>query len=122
MERFRTFNDFWPFYVSEHSSLANRRMHFVGTLIGLACVAQALIAREPFWLLGAPLAGYAFAWLGHFFVERNRPATFKYPMFSLMGDYKMFALTLGGRMEEEVRKAEAWRAARAPARSIERLP
>lgn len=101
----KSFEEFWPFYVTEHSQPATRALHVAGTGIGTAC-ALALVATGKWRLL--PLAlipGYAAAWAGHFFVEHNRPASFKYPLWSLLADYKMFALTLAGRMETEVARA-----------------
>jgi len=92
----KTFAEFWPFYVREHSRAGTRALHLAGTLTGTA-------------LLVALVPGYAAAWAGHFFVEHNRPATFKHPLWSLAGDYKMVALMLAGRMNEEVERAHAAR-------------
>ena len=89
-KRFGSFRDFYPFYLSEHSHPICRRLHFVGSLLVLACVALAAITRDAWWLVGAPLAGYGCAWVGHFFFEHNRPATFTYPVYSLIGDWVMF--------------------------------
>ncbi|MFT7724238.1 MAG: DUF962 domain-containing protein [Roseateles sp.] len=88
--RFRHFADFYPFYLAEHADRRNRRLHFVGTTLVLACLARLLYTGQPAWLLGALLCGYGFAWVGHFFFEKNRPATFKYPLYSLMGDWVMY--------------------------------
>lgn len=101
---FETFEEFWPFYVREHANPTNRRLHFVGTSLSLATVAYAVLRGKPKALLLAPVAGYSFAWIGHFLVEKNRPATFKYPLWSLRGDFKMFAKMLNGSMDEEVRR------------------
>jgi hypothetical protein len=97
-QRYQSFNEFWPFYVSEHSRPATRVLHLIGTTAGIALLVY-LIATGRWWLF--PLAfvpGYGFAWLGHFLVEKNRPATFKYPLWSFIGDYKMIGLMLTGRM------------------------
>ncbi len=103
----KTFAEFWPFYVMEHSRAGTRRLHAAGTLAGTALLA-ALAVKGRWPLLSLPLVvGYGAAWAGHFFVEHNRPATFKHPLWSLMGDYKMVALMLAGRMGEEVRRARA---------------
>jgi hypothetical protein len=101
---FRTFEDFWPFYVREHSDPLNRRLHFVGTSLALGAVAYAALRRKPKALLLAPLLGYGFAWAGHYLVEKNRPATFKYPLWSLRGDFVMWTKMLAGTMDEEVRR------------------
>jgi hypothetical protein len=80
-------------------------LHFSGTTLVLACLA-ATVVLSPYFLLAAPFAGYGFAWIGHFFVERNKPATFSYPLWSLRGDFRMYRLTLLGRMGPEIEKAE----------------
>jgi len=89
---FKSFAEFWPYYLSEHSKLATRLMHVIGTISALAFVVI-VIAIGKWWLFPLALApGYAFAWTAHFFVEKNRPATFTYPLWSFMGDWKMLAL------------------------------
>lgn len=96
--KFRTFGEFYPFYLSEHGNRTSRRLHFVGTSIALALIASAL-ASQTWWLLAvALLQGYAFAWVGHFFFEHNKPATFKYPGFSLMGDWRLWWEILSGKL------------------------
>ena len=103
-ERYGSYEQFWPFYVSQHMRAATRVLHFVGT--SLVCVAAAAgVLVSPAWLATAPLAGYGFAWVGHFAFERNRPATFTYPLWSLRGDFRMFRLMLLGRMTPEVERA-----------------
>ena len=97
----RTYREFWPFYVGQHLDSTNRRLHFVGTLCALACVALA-IWQSSWFFVAVPLCGYAFAWLGHFAFEKNRPATFSYPLWSLRGDFQMFALMCTGRMAAEI--------------------
>lgn len=88
--RFQTFADFYPFYLAEHSNLTCRRLHFVGSTLALICLFKLVTTGQPIWLLYGLLAGYAFAWVGHFFFEKNRPATFKYPLYSFMGDWVMY--------------------------------
>jgi hypothetical protein len=102
-ERYQTFEAFWPFYVSQHRDPVCRALHFVGTTLVLACVGLA-IARSPWWLLASPLAGYGFAWIGHFGFEKNRPATFTYPLYSLRGDWRMYRLMWLRRMGAEVER------------------
>lgn len=97
--RFNSFADFWPFYLGEHSKPATRLLHCLGTLTAIASVV-ALVAIGKWWLFPLALVpGYAFAWAAHFFVEKNRPATFKHPLWSFMGDWKMLALMLTGRLK-----------------------
>lgn len=98
MRRFASFREFYPFYLSEHAHPVSRRLHFVGSCGVLALVAGALITRNAWWLLGALLCGYGFAWVGHFFFEKNRPATFKHPLYSFAGDWVMFKDILTGRI------------------------
>ena len=87
---FRTFADFYPFYLSEHANRVSRRLHFVGTSIALALLLAAVLT-QAWWLVALALVqGYAFAWVGHYFFEHNKPATFKYPRFSFMGDWRMW--------------------------------
>ncbi len=103
--RYATFQEFWPYYVSEHLSPLSRRLHFIGTGLLLPIVLAAIL-YSPLWLLAAPVVGYGFAWTGHFFVEKNRPATFTYPVWSLRGDFLMFWLMLRGRMDAEVERVK----------------
>lgn len=87
--RFRRFADFYPYYLGEHSHPLNRRLHVCGTVLAVAlAVAAVVTGRWALWWL-VPLAGYGFAWVGHFRIERNRPATFTYPFYSLAGDFVM---------------------------------
>jgi hypothetical protein len=102
--RLTSYQEFWPYYVSEHMEPTTRRLHVFGTTLVLAALAAAVLV-DPLWLLAAPLAGYGFAWAGHFFVEHNRPATFTYPLWSLRADFRMFRLTLLGRMGPELQRA-----------------
>ena len=96
--RYGTFRDFYPFYLTEHSRSGTRRLHFAGTLLVLLTLLYALASGRWRLLLLMPVFGYTFAWVGHFFVERNRPATFQYPLYSLAGDFRMFADMLRGRV------------------------
>jgi hypothetical protein len=95
---FTSFKDFYPYYLSEHSDRTCRRLHFIGTalLIALAVFATLTASWALLWLM--PVVGYGFAWTGHFFFEHNRPATFKYPFYSLAGDFVMFRDMLTGRI------------------------
>jgi hypothetical protein len=94
---FRSFGDFYPFYLSEHANRTSRRLHVVGTTLAVLLLGAALVTQR-WWLGGAALIeGYAFAWVGHFFFEHNKPATFKYPLFSLMGDWRLWWDVMTGR-------------------------
>lgn len=101
--RFASFAEFWPFYVSEHSRTLTRWLHFIGTSCAIVLILMAIFAGEPWLLVAAPVAAYGFAWAAHFTVEHNRPATFTYPLWSLIGDFKMYGLMWAGRMDAEVR-------------------
>jgi len=97
-ERYRSFGEFYPFYLSEHSNQVSRRLHFTGTSIAAALLITAAITQR-WWLIAVALVqGYAFAWVGHYFFERNKPATFRYPAFSLMGDWRLWWEILTGKL------------------------
>jgi len=98
MQHYSSFRDFYPFYLSEHANRTCRRLHFVGTSLVVLIVLVAIVQRDARWLLLAPLAGYGFAWIGHFFFEKNRPATFTHPLYSFAGDWVMFWDVLRGRV------------------------
>ncbi|HYN84290.1 MAG TPA: DUF962 domain-containing protein [Pyrinomonadaceae bacterium] len=101
----KTFAEFWPFYVAEHSRRGTRLLHAAGTLTSTAIFVALLATGRWRWLPLAFIVGYAAAWVSHFFVEHNRPATFKHPLWSFAADYKMVALMLAGRMDAEVERA-----------------
>jgi hypothetical protein len=97
-KRYRSFGDFYPFYLSEHANKVSRRLHFAGTSVALALLIVS-VATQKWWLIAvALLQGYAFAWVGHFFFEHNKPATFKYPGFSLMGDWRLWWEIVTGKL------------------------
>jgi len=98
MQTYSSFAEFYPFYLGEHARRATRRLHFLGSALSLLCIAM-LVRTGNFWWLGAGLvAGYGFAWIAHLAVEKNRPATFKYPLYSFMGDWMMFWQMLTGKI------------------------
>jgi hypothetical protein len=97
-KEFASFSDFYPFYLNEHRNRTCRR-HFVGSTVALACLVTLLVTGNAWWLLAALVSGYAFAWVGHFGFEKNRPATFKHPFYSLMGDWVMYADILRGKIK-----------------------
>ena len=93
---FRSFAEFYPFYLSEHRHPVSRALHYVGTWGAVLCVLGLVYAGEPWWLLAGLFCGYSFAWVGHFFFERNKPATFRHPLYSFAGDFRMWwELSLG---------------------------
>lgn len=97
--QFSSFREFYPHYLAEHANRTCRRLHFIGSALVLLLIALVLArVLGPWWLLGVPLIGYGFAWVGHFFFEHNRPATFKNPWYSLAGDWVMFRDMLLGRI------------------------
>ena len=97
--RFAHFRDFYPFYLSEHRDRTSRRLHVLGTGLVIATLIGALSTQRFVLLWLIPLVGYGFAWIGHFFFEKNRPATFKHPLYSLAGDFVMFKDVLTGRIK-----------------------
>lgn len=97
-EKFKRFSDFYPYYLNEHSDPTCRLLHFIGSTLVLAVTAIAIILQVWMLLWLLPIIGYGFAWVGHFFFERNKPATFRYPLYSLMGDWVMFKDILIGRI------------------------
>ncbi|MBD9367400.1 DUF962 domain-containing protein [Xanthomonas sp. XNM01] len=98
MRRFASFSEFYPFYLQEHANRTSRRLHFIGSCGVLALVGVAAFTCRPWWLLAALVCGYGFAWVGHFFFEKNRPATFRHPFYSFAGDWVMFKDILSGRI------------------------
>ncbi|WP_109126104.1 DUF962 domain-containing protein [Dyella sp. C11] len=99
MSQYTSFHDFYPFYLNEHSDVKCRRMHFAGSTLVLAVVVLAIVTGNAWWLLLVPVAGYGFAWIGHFVFEKNRPATFTHPLYSLMGDWVMYWDILRGKVK-----------------------
>jgi hypothetical protein len=116
MTRYTSFRDFWPHYLREHSRPATRRLHYAGTGLVLAFAAAAAASGDWRLLAAVPAAGYGFAWLSHALLERNRPATFTYPLWSLAADFKMAWLWATGRLDPELAAAGVDPAAREGAR------
>lgn len=104
-DEMKTFRDFWPHYVREHGRAGTRLLHAAGTLTSTAMLVAIISSGRFRWLPAALLVGYGAAWASHFFIERNRPATFRHPLWSFIADYKMVTLMLAGRMDEEVARA-----------------
>lgn len=104
-ETFRSFAEFWPFYLREHGAPGTRALHYVGTSLALLLLAGFVTVGDWRLLVAGPIAGYGFAWLAHAFVERNRPATFTHPFWSLMGDFYMLYCWATGRLGVELERA-----------------
>ena len=96
---FRSFAEFFPFYLREHSNRICRRLHFIGTTLSLFCLIALFLTGHVVFLIAALLCGYGFAWIGHFVFEKNRPASFKRPLYSLRGDWVMWRDMLIGKIE-----------------------
>lgn len=101
-EKIAEYKDFWPYYLREHTKPATRGLHYFGTALGLAILVAALVTTNWWLLIAAIVSGYLFAWIGHAFVERNRPATFTYPVWSFASDFRMFGYWLSGRLSGEL--------------------
>jgi hypothetical protein len=99
---FRCFADFWPYYLQEHRRRETRLAHVLGTSLGVLFLSLAIIGFNFSLLLVAPLAGYGFAWLSHLLIEKNKPATWRYPLWSLLGDLQMWRLWIAGQLEAEL--------------------
>lgn len=98
-QSFSSFSEFYPYYLSEHSDRTCRRLHFIGTTGVVVLLLAGLITLNPWLFLLVPVCGYGFAWVGHFFFENNKPATFKHPLYSLIGDWVMYRDMLVGKIK-----------------------
>lgn len=102
--RIKTYPEFWDFYVQEHSHPATRLLHFAGTSLAILLLVWFIWRGSWFYFPLCLVVGYGFAWAAHFFVEKNKPATFKYPLWSFVSDYKMMFYMLTGKMNSEVER------------------
>lgn len=101
---FQNYSEFWPFYLREHGKPATRVLHYCGSIASIVVLVWAVATQNWWWLLAVPVFGYGPAWIGHFFVEKNKPASFKAPLWSLVSDYRMCGLFLTGRLGAELIK------------------
>ena len=105
-KKYQTFWSFYPYYLTEHRNAVSRGLHFTGTLLIFVCLIAGIITGKWFWFVIIPFCGYGFAWFGHFFFEKNKPATFQYPLFSLGSDFVMFWHTITGQIGRKLEEAE----------------
>ena len=96
MDKIKTYKEFWPYYLNEHSKKGTRVLHYIGTSLAVFCLIMLFSTLEWKWLGMGLFVGYLFAWIGHFFIEKNRPATFKYPLWSFISDWRMWYEALVG--------------------------
>jgi hypothetical protein len=98
-KKYKSFREFYPFYLTEHQNKTSRRLHFIGTMLVFLCLFAAMLFHSWKLLILIPILGYGFAWVGHFFFEKNKPATFQYPLYSLGSDFKLFFEILAGKQK-----------------------
>ena len=104
-KRYQSLNEFYPFYLSEHQNPTCRILHFIGTALLFVILFSAILTGNYLWLIAIPFVGYGFAWVGHFFFEKNKPATFQYPGYSLISDFKLFFDLLLGKEKFHPKKS-----------------
>ena len=105
MKTISTYAEFWPYYLREHAQPATRAMHYVGTALAIAVLVAIVVSGRWLWLPLALVSGYVFAWVSHGLIEKNKPATFTYPLWSLASDFRMLWCFVTGRMGRELEKA-----------------
>jgi len=104
-KKYKSFSSFYPYYLTEHSDRSNRVLHFTGTLLLIICAITAVVLQKWWMLALVPVLGYGFAWVGHYFIEKNKPATFTYPLYSLGSDFVMFWHILTGQIDQRLKDA-----------------
>jgi len=103
-KEYKTLQEFWPFYLSEHSHPVNRFLHFLGSSGVLVLLGCGIYFQDWRYLVGMPLCGYGFAWVGHFIIEKNRPATFTYPVKSFISDWRMYFYIITFQIDRQMEK------------------
>ena len=106
VRKYQSLSEFYPFYLTEHANTTSRRLHFIGTSLFFAVIIYALIQQNYYLLFLCPVVGYGFAWVGHFFFERNKPATFTYPAYSLASDFIMYWHFITGQLPKKMQEAQ----------------
>lgn len=101
---FKSLEEFYPFYLQQHSNNLTRLLHFIGTLLAIYNILKSIFFLSPVHLLYGLILGYGFAWIGHFFIEKNKPATFKYPLLSFVSDFKLVYSILTGQISKDLKK------------------
>src|SRR6218665_2767531 len=96
-KKFKSLQEFYPFYLSEHQNTTSRVLHFIGTALVIVSLIGGLLFHDLRFIIAVPFLGYGFAWIGHFFFEKNKPATFQYPGYSLASDFMLFWDLLNGK-------------------------
>jgi hypothetical protein len=102
--KFQSYSEFWAFYLREHGKPETRALHYAGSIASIVALIWAIVTQNWWWLIAVAVLGYAPAWIGHFFIEKNKPATFEAPVWSLISDYRMTGLFLTGRLAAELNK------------------
>lgn len=102
-KKFKSLQEFYPFYLSEHQNTTSRVLHFIGTFLVVICLIGGLLFHDLRFIIAVPFLGYGFAWIGHFFFEKNKPATFQYPAYSLASDFLLFWDLLNGKQSFKVK-------------------
>ena len=101
-KKYQTFKEFYPYYLKEHSNKTNRILHFIGTLLVIVFLLAGFLTKKYSFFYFMPIAGYGFAWLGHLLFEKNKPATFTYPIWSLLSDFLMFYHICTGQLNKKL--------------------
>lgn len=104
-ERIASYAEFWPYYLREHSNPICRGLHYIGSSLAIACIVGLILTRNPWFFLAGLVGAYGFAWVGHFVFEKNRPATFQYPLWSFVSDWRMVALAATFQLKPELERA-----------------
>jgi hypothetical protein len=104
--KYKSFWSFYPYYLTEHSDAKNRQLHFIGTGLIIVFLVAGIVLQSGWLIVAIPFCGYGFAWVGHFFIEKNRPATLTYPLYSLGSDFVMFWHILTGQLDQKMQEAK----------------